>query len=775
MNSMGPSDCRFQSGGKQRMEILDMSTRKRSLLSLSGLLVGLAAVVILISSQAVAAPGDASGALLQPAGGMAVTALPASTCTLVDTTRTCELWAMAGQITMPDGAVVPIWGFADNPAGPALLPGPMLIANQGETLEVILHNELPAETVSLEFPGQPGLLPDLVGVASGGSTTYSFPVSIPGTFLYEAGLTENGARQVAMGLYGALIVRPPTAGQAYDDPATAFDDEALVLLSEIDSAFNNDPYGFQMQNYEPNYWLINGKAYPETTEIETAAGNIVLLRYINAGLETHGMGLLGLRQQVIALDGRPLAWPYGVVAETIPSGQTMDALTAIPALSETGSRYALYQANLFLHNASQRVPPATVYLPIILKGATTTAGDTANSVSDATAPEAPDNNSISQATALFGIDKLAYGGMMTFLRTVIGVDPDTVGPLVESAQVFPNPTAGGTAVTITATLDDSLTGGLNVVAAEYYLDSAGLPGTGVPLTIDMPAPSIIASGVVSTDTLASLPSGYRVFYIRGQDSGGSWGPVGSAVLNLDKEGPNVSGMSLDPEPTNGSRAVQMLATGDDRANGNNAVVAGTYSIDGGTSAPMTLSTIDAPVAAMTATLAIETLQGLAEGLHPMAITAEDSLGNLGAAGIITLTLDLTGPATPTVSITPTLLDLTEAIPVTYVRLDAVITDTLSAGIQSPLANAQGFIDTVGPEGSGFNLFPSDGLFDEISEAVYFQIPVANFLILTHGDHGVYVRGLDSAGNWGIVGSATITIHRFDVAGQVYLPVIFKEP
>jgi len=425
-----------------------------------------------------------------------------------------------------------------------------------------------------------------------------------------------------------------------------------------------------------------------------------------------------------------------------------------------------------LHNGSQGPPIAKIYFPIILRSAATAAGDTANSVS-AIAPEVSDSNSISQTPALFGIDKLAYGGMMTFIRTVVGVDPSTAGPLVESAQVLPNPTTGDTGVTLTATLDDSLTGGLNVVAAEYYVDSVGLPGTGIPLTIDIPAPSVTASGLVSAETLASLPSGYRVFYIRGQDSGGSWGPVGSAVLNLDKEGPSVSGMSLDPELTNGSQSVQMLATGDDSANGNNPVVAGTYSIDGGASAPMTLSTIDAPVAAMTATLTIETLQGLAEGLHPIAITAEDSLGNLGAAGIITLTLDQTGPSTPTVTLTPDLLDLTGAPPVTSVRLDAVITDTLSAGIQSPLANAQAFIDVVGPEGSGFNLFPLDGLFDEISEEVYFEIPITNFLYRNHGDHWVYVRGLDSAGNWGIVGRGKITIIRLDTVFQLYLPQVSR--
>ena len=89
MKSMGPRDCRSKTGSQQRMEILDMSILKRSLLSLGGLLLMLAVVVILISSQAVAAPGEASGALLQSPGGMAVTALPLDTCTLVDTTRTC--------------------------------------------------------------------------------------------------------------------------------------------------------------------------------------------------------------------------------------------------------------------------------------------------------------------------------------------------------------------------------------------------------------------------------------------------------------------------------------------------------------------------------------------------------------------------------------------------------------------------------------------------------------------------------------------------------------
>jgi hypothetical protein len=181
---------------------------------------------------------------------------------------------------------------------------------------------------------------------------------------------------------------------------------------------------------------------------------------------------------------------------------------------------------------------------------------------------------------------------------------------------------------------------------------------------------------------------------------------------------------------------------------------------------MTLARIDNPITAMTATLSVADLDTLAEGLHPIAIQAQDSLGNWGTEGTITLTLDRTGPAAPTpITLTPNTLDLSGAPPVTAVRLDATIVDAMSAGAQSALANAEGFIDTIGPDGTGFDLFPSDGLFDEVTEDAYFDIPIASFLYRAQGDHSVYVHGLDASGNWGVFGEAIITIDRGAVDAQ----------
>ena len=690
-------------GSPQRMEITEMKRRKHLLLWLGGPFLALAVLVVLLTSQAAAAPGSAP---ISPApaaqAGLTASNIPASTCTLSGTVRTCELWAMTGTLAMPDGALVPIWGFANNPAGPAHVPGPTLVGIEGETLEVILHNELLTETVALAFPGQVGLLPDLSGVAAGGMVTYTFPISA-GTYLYEAGLTFNGARQVAMGLYGPLVVRPVTPTQAYNDPSTVFQDEALLVLGDIDPVFHNDPYAYELSQYTPLYWHINGKAYPETDEILTAAGNAVLLRIVNGGLETHWMGLLGLRERLIASDGHIRQPTHQSLVETTSAGQTLDILTTIPVSATVGTRYAFYDANLLLHNAGQRLTPG---------------------------------------------GQLAYGGMMTFLRVVTGTTPTLTGPAPSPVEVGPNPTTGAAGVALTATWPSG------VMAAEFFTDTIGAAGSGSP----MAATGSTATAFILPETLANWPSGFVIFYVRGQNGIG-WGPVGSVVLNLDKTGPDSNALSLEPEPSNGTSPVLLRATGDDHSYGRNNVVAATYTIDGGAAEAMNLARTDNPITAMTATLTVTTLQGLAEGLHPIAITAEDSLGNLGAAGIISLTLDRTGPAAPVATLAPNPLDLSGAPPVTAVRLQARITDTLAAGVQSPLANAEGFVSTIGPDGTGFDLFPSDGLFDEIAEDAYFDIPIANFLLLAQGDHIVYVHGLDAAGNWGVFGQAIITIDR----------------
>ena len=70
---------------------------------------------------------------------------------------------------------------------------------------------------------------------SNGSVTYTFTAGSPGTYLYESGTDVN--KQVQMGLYGALVVRPAGHPSQVNDRAdSAFNaaHEYVFLLSEVD-------------------------------------------------------------------------------------------------------------------------------------------------------------------------------------------------------------------------------------------------------------------------------------------------------------------------------------------------------------------------------------------------------------------------------------------------------------------------------------------------------------------------------------------------------------
>ncbi len=145
-----------------------------------------------------------------------------------------------------------MWGFAKNP-GNFQMPGPILCVTEDVPVTINLTNNL-SEPVSMVFPGQTGLsAPALPAngllapeAAPGGTVSYTFTPSEPGTYLYESG--TNPHKQVEMGLYGALIVRPAMgANFAYNDAATAFDParEYLLLMHDI------DPYSAPSRRAKP--------------------------------------------------------------------------------------------------------------------------------------------------------------------------------------------------------------------------------------------------------------------------------------------------------------------------------------------------------------------------------------------------------------------------------------------------------------------------------------------------------------------------------------------
>ncbi|HNK63852.1 MAG TPA: multicopper oxidase domain-containing protein, partial [Anaerolineales bacterium] len=647
---------------------------------------------------------------------------PATTCTEASGIRTCDLWAKAGTLTLPGSVTANIWGYAADSISPAGIPGPMLIMNQGETLQVVLHNGL-TEATSLTVPGAYGPA-DRTGVAAGGSKTYTYAGLQPGTYLYQAGPTANGQRQVAMGMHGVLIVRPAGSPLEAYGPASAFDNEAVLIMSEIDINLNANPTGFDMHDFNPRYFLFNGQAYPNTVAIDTVANQKVLLRLVNAGLQNHSLGVLGLRYLVLATDGKPFDQPHYAVAETLSAGQTADVLVQVPVDAPQNMKYAVYDSSLRLIN----------------NGA-------------------------------------AFGGMLTFMNIAeIPSGTDTTGPAMSGLSLSPNPSNGSSPIAFNASASDAGTVSGTVAAVEYFIDTTGTNGAGTAMSAqDGTFDSVTEAAVASIDPTA-LTAGFHTIYVHGLDAVGNWGPFNTIVLNLDKQGPATTGLKATPNPSNGTLAVALSGTANDSTSGNSNIQAAEYFIDSaganGTGTALIINQT-ASIASITATISAPTLAGLADGYHPIYVHSRDVLGNWGAFATMQLAVDKNGPATSAIQLRPNPNNgaLPYAPTLQSVRVDAAFTEPGPGLVTSTIKNAEFFIDAVSANGTGILMTPVDGSFNTATENGYAYIPLITVNALSNGNHTISIHGQDASGNWGPLATATLIIDKVapTVSGMTLAP------
>lgn len=292
---------------------------------------------------------------------------------LTDSHQTFSLTAGDGYVSTPDGNSLYMWGYADS-RGHFQLPGPTLCVTEGQPVTVVLHNTLP-EATSIVFPGQKGVKADgnpaqpqldsggsltsLVqpAAASDGSVTYTFTPGSPGTYLYESGTDVD--KQVQMGLYGALVVRPaghPDQVNGRADSRFNPAHEYVFLLSEVDPDLHlaverRQPY--DMSRYRARYYMINGRSMPDTLAPNHASwlpnqpyGALVhiqpydavtnplpaVIRYLNAGSVNYPFHPHGSDERVVNKDGHALQGPTGQDLSylkydlDVEPGQSVDAL-----------------------------------------------------------------------------------------------------------------------------------------------------------------------------------------------------------------------------------------------------------------------------------------------------------------------------------------------------------------------------------------------------------------------------------------------------------------
>lgn len=296
---------------------------------------------------------------------------------------TKNLWAKAGSLSLP-GRTAPFWGFAGSAGAVPQIPGPLIQTTALDTLRIRLANNL-GEPASIIFPGQENVmarklpggtlrpvrpqysdgkmisLTDYLDANTSDRIEYRFSTSKPGIYLYESG--TNPEKQIQMGLYGVILVRPPgynipghpnykTAYGAGTD--SRYNVEKIIIAGEIDSTMHDNVFPnvyYDMLKFKPHYWMINGRSFPDTLNnddsssqpygslINCRTGERVLLRIVNAGFQNHTIYFGGLTGRVVAEDSFPLRSPlmdatYEKTGVTTGSGQSFDVLIIPEAQGE---------------------------------------------------------------------------------------------------------------------------------------------------------------------------------------------------------------------------------------------------------------------------------------------------------------------------------------------------------------------------------------------------------------------------------------------------------
>jgi FtsP/CotA-like multicopper oxidase with cupredoxin domain len=109
------------------------------------------------------------------------------------------------------GKPADVWGYRDGSVADSevRVPGPILRAPLGASIEIELRNELPVDTTihwhGVRVPAdQDGTSTSQIAVAPGETFTYRFDAGDAGTFWYHPHVGADV--QIERGLYGALIV-----------------------------------------------------------------------------------------------------------------------------------------------------------------------------------------------------------------------------------------------------------------------------------------------------------------------------------------------------------------------------------------------------------------------------------------------------------------------------------------------------------------------------------------------------------------------------------------
>ncbi|MFY0644057.1 MAG: multicopper oxidase domain-containing protein [Bacteroidia bacterium] len=249
-----------------------------------------------------------------------------------------------GEKQLADSSIITVFGFAEDLSTHPSIPGPTLIMNEGDSVEIDLWNvsqgaphtiHLHGLDVDQENDGVPSLSFEVLHMDHG---FYRFEAPHAGTYLYHCHVVST--IHVQAGMYGLIIVKEKNNEKKTWTDGYDYDREFAFLNSEIDTVWHRDsvldhPHGdtvtlVAIPPYHPQFFLVNGYSDQQLIDNEVkvygAKNEAIYLRLANVGYYGNTFHFPPeLDATIIASDGRPL-----------PQSEQSDSIVILP-----GERYGV--------------------------------------------------------------------------------------------------------------------------------------------------------------------------------------------------------------------------------------------------------------------------------------------------------------------------------------------------------------------------------------------------------------------------------------------------
>jgi hypothetical protein len=337
-----------------------------------------------------------------------------------------------------------------------------------------------------------------------------------------------------------------------------------------------------------------------------------------------------------------------------------------------------------------------------------------------------------------GQDSSGNTGAQTCIT--LAVD-DNTGPLVSNLASDPFTVSFSQEITITATINDSTTGGSTIASAQYSLDG----GPWIPMSAQNPPFNQVSEAVIASTTAPATQGDYSLC-VRGQDASLNIGAPACITLSVySTMGPRTSDVFADPNPVIFSQPLTITANISDTYTGGLPIAWAEFTLDGGATWTR-MEAVDGAFDEVSEAVidpGDPTFAPDIRGTYNLCVRGADTSNNIGPQVCTTLQVDDDqGPLASNLVADPNPANLGQLLIIT-----ANISDTLTGG--STIASAQYSLDS----GTWTAMEAQDDAFDEINEVVTATATAP----ATLGNYSLCVRGQDSSGNTGAPTCITLSV------------------